>query len=150
MIKIPQHELIKINDLLKKNKKLLNLKYIIANGILESSGTKVGEMKIKTQKINSQFEGCIFFKEIEFSDYDYIIVGHKYFITLYDDDDKYLATSIYVHNKYRKRGYARSFLSSTFDLDKKVVFDTPYDGIKKIIEENPAFENFYRGDYNEL
>ncbi len=135
---------IKINDYLEKHRDILNLKIIIASGILESSGDGLGGSEIKTEYASSSFEGSTLFTRIEFSDDDYILVGHKCHMTLHDNGDMYQVTSIYVHPSKRRRGYATAFLKTKFDVDKPIEVDAWVQELKEIIELNPMMCNYLR------
>ncbi len=129
---------IKINVLLEEHKELLNLASFLAEGIVASSGDGLINGFIVFDEPNSSFEGARFFNQIDFGDDDYIIVGHKCHMTLKDDGDRYIVTSLYVHPSKRRRGYAKRFLQGRFDVMMPIVIDTGYEGLYEAIDSNPA------------
>lgn len=134
----------KINQYLAENE-ALGLREYIALGIVESSGQGLGGSHIETITPNSTFEGMTFFKKIEFTDDGYIIVGHKCHMTLYDEGDRFLVTSLYVHPSNRLNGYAERFLQSLQpNTTKPIIIDTWCKGLFDAINENKHLTMFHQ------
>ncbi len=130
---------IKINDFLATHSKYTNLRFIIASAIHESGGSSMRRNGSPT-KPSSSFEGCELWGKVKFSDREYILVGHKCFMTLIDND----VSSIYVHPDFRRKGYGSDFMKKEFDVGKPIIVDTWVDAFKTIADENPSMENFKR------
>lgn len=136
-------KLIRITDLLIKHKEYENLKYLIAEAIVQSSGAQF-HPGVKSYQPNSFMEGCVLFSEVTFYENEYIIVGHKCFMTLVDEgNDELGVTSIYVHPSMRGKGYAKRFLQTEFTTDLPIVIDTPIEVLKPTILENPTLKLFW-------
>jgi len=119
-----------------------SLSFYIIDGIIQSGGTATTSTKIEYIEPSSAFEGARLLKHINFTENDYILVGHKCHMTLHDDGDQFLATSLFVHESQRHKGYAKRFLEQKFCAEKPIVIDTWVEGLKDTIRANPTLKVF--------
>ncbi len=136
---------IRINKLLKQNKGIKNLRFVIASAIHESDGSHMTGAGRPTKQ-TSALEGIELWGDIKFMDSEYILIGHKCFMTLVDEGEQYAVTSIYVHPKFRRKGYASAFMKKTFKLKKQISVDTWVEGIKKIVDTHPQMYDFRQNE----